>query len=116
MFMETLNQTFTALSDPTRRGILAHLAQGEATVSELVAQFDLTQPTISSHLKILEAAGLISRSRKAQMRPCKLEAEGLKAIDRWLERFRAICEGNFERLDMLLEELKSESASTRKTR
>ena len=104
--MSLLDQSFAALADPTRRGILAHLAQGEATVSDLVDQFDLTQPTISSHLKVLESAGLILRSRRAQTRPCKLAPEGLKAIDTWLERFRAICEGNYLRLDALLDDLK----------
>ncbi len=103
--MNHLDQSFAALADPTRRGILAYLAQGEATVSDLVDQFDLTQPTISSHLKTLEAAGLISRSRKAQTRPCKLEPEGLKAVDVWLERFRSIWEGNYVRLDTLLDTL-----------
>ncbi|TQV78048.1 helix-turn-helix transcriptional regulator [Exilibacterium tricleocarpae] len=103
--MESLNQTFAALADPTRRGIVAHLIRGEATVSELVQQFDLTQPTISSHLKVLESAGLISRSRKAQTRPCKLEPDGLQALDAWLERFRTVWEGNFERLDALLDDL-----------
>ena len=103
--MNRLDQTFAALADPTRRGILAHLSQGEATVSELVEQFDLTQPTISSHLKTLESAGLISRSRKAQTRPCKIEPEGFAAVDLWLERFRLLCEGNYSRLDTLLDDL-----------
>lgn len=107
--MNRLNRTFCALSDPTRRGILAHLARGEATVSELVDRFELTQPTISSHIKVLETAGLISRSRKAQTRPCRLEPDGLNAVNAWLERFRGIVEGNFVRLDALLEDLKRKS-------
>lgn len=108
--MGTLNQVFAALGDSTRRGIVIHLLDGEATVSELVDQFDLTQPTISSHLKVLESAGLISRSRKAQTRPCKLEAGAFKAVDAWLEGFRAVWEGNYARLDAMLEELKNESS------
>lgn len=109
--MDTLGRTFTALADPTRRGILAQLTLGEATVTELVERFDLTQPTISTHLKVLESAGLISRSRVAQTRPCKLEPEGLKAIDAWLERYRAIWEENFAHLDAVLDELKKEGDS-----
>jgi len=106
MYMDLMNQTFAALADPTRRGIIARLAEGEATVSELVDRFDLTQPTISSHLKVLETAGLISRSRKGQTRPCKLEPNGLQAVNGWLERLRTVWETNFARLDALLEELK----------
>ena len=104
--MEHLTEAFAALADPTRRGIIDRLAQGEATVSELVDQFDLTQPTISSHIKVLESAGLITRSRKAQTRPCKLEPDGLEAINAWLARLRAVWEGNFARLDDVLEDLK----------
>ena len=114
--MESLNRTFTALADPTRRGIVAHLVHGEATVSQLVEQFELTQPTISSHLKVLESAGLISRSRRAQTRPCKLEPDGLKALDTWLERFRSIWEGNFERLDALLNDLQERPSEKEKQR
>ena len=106
--MEHLNRTFTALADPTRRGIIDRLAQGEATVSELVDQFDLTQPTISSHIKVLESAGLVSRSRRAQTRPCKLEPDGLEALNAWLERLRTSWEGNFARLDDVLEDLKAQ--------
>lgn len=86
----TLNASLAALADPTRRAIIARLAQGEATVTELVAQFDLTQPTISSHLKVLETAALITRGRVAQTRPCRLNPDGLKPIAEWLasyERF-----------------------------
>lgn len=107
MYMNTLNQTFAALADPTRRGIIAHLSQGDATVSELVQRFDLTQPTISVHLKVLESAGLISRTRVAQTRPCKLEPAALKTVDEWLDRYRPIWEGNFARLDTILDELKN---------
>lgn len=104
--MQTLDQAFVALSDPTRRGIVLHLARGEATVTDLVRRFDLTQPTISSHLKVLESAGLISRRRMAQTRPCKLEPARLKAVTDWLEQVQEIWEGNYKRLDALLAELK----------
>ena len=107
--MEQLDRAFAALADPTRRGIVMHLSNGEASVSELVAQFSLTQPTISSHIKVLESAGLISRSRVAQLRPCKLEAEKLKAVTNWLEQVQAIWEGQYKQLDRLLVEMKRES-------
>lgn len=106
--MDRMTQTLSALADPTRRGIIARLAQGEATVSELVDRFDLTQPTISSHIKVLEAAGLISRSRNGTTRPCRLKPEGLNAVNVWLEQTRAVWEANFVRLDGVLEELKAE--------
>ena len=107
--MEQLDQTLTALADPTRRRIIGRLAQGTATVSELVECFELTQPTISSHLKLLEQAGLISRSRVAQTRPCKLEPRGLEALGAWLGELRSIYEENYERLDDVLEQLKSQT-------
>lgn len=103
----TLDKTFAALADPTRRGIIAHLRQGVATVSELVQRFELTQPTISAHLKVLEAAGLISRSKQAQTRPCKLEPAALQELDAWLDAYRPIWEANYSRLDALLAELKN---------
>lgn len=96
MFMDKLTPSFSALADPTRRGILAHLAAGEATVSELVDRFSLTQPTISSHLKMLEGAGLILRSRVAQTRPCRLNPEGLKAIADWLKDYEAFWTGTID--------------------
>jgi DNA-binding transcriptional ArsR family regulator len=102
-----LDATFSALADPTRRAILARLAQGEATVTELVAPFRLSQPAISKHLKVLETAGLITRGRDAQRRPCKLAAKPLAEADEWLENFRKHWEGNFDRLDELLKELKA---------
>lgn len=105
MRMDGIDQAFAALADPTRRGIVLHLARGEASVSDLVGLFSLTQPTISSHLKVLESAGLISRSRVAQSRPCKLETKRLQAVTAWLENVQKICEGNFQRLDALLAEL-----------
>ncbi len=104
--MELLDQTLTALADPTRRRIVERLADGTATVSELVECFELTQPTISSHLKLLEQAGLISRSRVAQTRPCPLEPEGLQALGLWLNELRTVYEQNYARLDELLERLK----------
>jgi DNA-binding transcriptional ArsR family regulator len=104
--MRGLSEAFAALADPTRRGIVLHLARGEATVSDLVRRFDLTQPTISSHLKVLERAGLISRRRIAQSRPCKLEPHRLQAVTDWLEEVQEIWEGNFKRLDALLAQLK----------
>ncbi len=112
--MSALERTLTALADPTRRRIVTRLAEGPATVSELVACFDLTQPTISSHLKALERSGLISRTKVAQTRPCKLEPQGLRALDAWLGELRSIYEQNYERLDGLLEKLKAQDARTGK--
>ena len=112
--MARLDQAFAALADPTRRGIVVHLARGEASVSDLVGLFSLTQPTISSHLKVLEAAGLISRSRVAQSRPCKLETKRLKAVTDWLEKVQELWEGNYKRLDALLAELKQAQNTERK--
>jgi len=103
---ERLDSTFAALSDPTRRAILARLALGEATVTELAEPFEMSQPAISKHLKVLELAGLISRGRDAQRRPCKLEAAPLEEANKWLERYREFWEGSFKRLDALLEEMK----------
>lgn len=112
--MSTLNEVFGALADPTRRGIVMHLARGEATVSELVDQFDLTQPTISSHLKVLESAGLVSRTREAQTRPRKLELNRLRAVNDWLVQVQDVWEGNYKRLDALLSELKRAQKERRK--
>ena len=114
MHMKQLDQAFAALADPTRRGIVVHLARGEASVSELVGRFSLTQPTISSHLKVLESAGLISRRREAQLRPCNLVPERLKAVIDWLEQVQEIWEGNFKRLDALLTELRQAEKKERK--
>jgi DNA-binding transcriptional ArsR family regulator len=112
--MNRLDRAFAALADPTRRGIVVHLARGEASVSELVGHFSLTQPTISSHLKVLESAGLISRRKMAQSRPCKLVPERLKSVTDWLEQVREIWEGNYKRLDALLNELKQAEKKERK--
>ncbi|GAA2110397.1 ArsR/SmtB family transcription factor [Actinomadura alba] len=108
MSPDLLDATFTALADPTRRAILARLASGEATVTELAAPFDMSQPAISKHLKVLERAGLISRGRDAQRRPCRLEARPLKTATDWLENYRAYWEDGYRRLDELLAELGAE--------
>jgi DNA-binding transcriptional ArsR family regulator len=100
-----LDATFAALADPTRRAILARLASGEASVTELAAPFKMSQPAISKHLKVLERAGLISRGRDAQRRPRKLEAKPLAEATKWLERYRRHWERNFDGLDALIEEL-----------
>jgi DNA-binding transcriptional ArsR family regulator len=105
---QRLDSTFAALADPTRRAILARLASGEAPVTELARPFDITQPAISKHLKVLERAGLISRARDAQKRPCRLEAKPLAEADGWLEGYRQLWEASFQRLDTLLEELTAE--------
>lgn len=103
-----LDATFAALADPTRRAILARLASGEASVTELAAPFAMSQPAISKHLKVLERAGLVSRGQDAQRRPRRLEAQPLADATAWLERYRRIWEGNYQRLDALLDELKAE--------
>jgi DNA-binding transcriptional ArsR family regulator len=102
-----LDATFAALADPTRRAILARLASGEASVTELAAPFPMTQPAISKHLKVLERAGLISRDRDAQRRPSRLESKPLAEATAWLERYRQFWEASFLRLDGLLDELKA---------
>ncbi len=103
---DILDATFAALADPTRRAILARLATGEASVAELAEPFDMTQPAISKHLKVLERAGLISRGREAQRRPRRLEPRPLAEATDWIERYRRIWEANYKRLDAVLEELK----------
>ncbi len=106
MMTHSLDTTFAALADPTRRAILARLAQGEATVMQLAEPFAMTQPAISKHIKVLEKAGLISRGRDAQRRPCKIKPEALSEAMTWLEEYRRLWEANYERLDALLDELK----------
>ena len=103
-----LDATFAALADPTRRAILARLASGEASVAELAEPFAMSQPAISKHLKVLERAGLISRGREAQRRPCRLVATPLADATEWLEGYRQFWEASFERLDALLDELQAE--------
>jgi DNA-binding transcriptional ArsR family regulator len=104
---DRLDATFAALADPTRRAILSRLASGEASVTELAEPFAMSQPAISKHLKVLERAGLVSRGRDAQRRPRRLEARPLAVATEWLERYRRFWEGNFQRLDAVLNELKS---------
>jgi DNA-binding transcriptional ArsR family regulator len=102
---DPLSTTLSALADPTRRAILARLSQGEATVNELAAPFDISLPAISRHLKVLEFAGLISRGRDAQWRPCRLEAEPLRDVDGWLERYRRFWSGSFDKMDTYLAQI-----------
>ena len=103
---DRLTQTLTALADPTRRAILARLALGETSVTELAEPFAMSLPAVSKHLKVLERAGLISRGREAQWRPCKLEPEPLKEVDTWLGSYRKMWEDRFDRLDAYLKTLK----------
>lgn len=112
---ERLNLTFTALAHPARRAILARLATGEATVTELAEPFDMSQPAISRHLKVLERAGLISTDVDAQRRPRKLEPRRLQEAVDWIERYREIFEANYQRLDGLLEELQTQPPRRKRT-
>jgi DNA-binding transcriptional ArsR family regulator len=105
MAVDRLNETFAALADPTRRAILARLASGEATVLELAEPFEVSLPAISRHLKVLEKAGLISRGREAQWRPCKIEPEGIERVDRWVDQYRALWDDRFGRMDEYLSTL-----------
>jgi DNA-binding transcriptional ArsR family regulator len=107
MTPDTLSNTFSALADPTRRAILARLALGEVSVTELAQPFEMSMPAISKHLKVLERAGLIARSREAQWRPCSLKAAPLKDAAEWLERYRRFWEESFDRLDDYLRELQA---------
>jgi DNA-binding transcriptional ArsR family regulator len=109
MTADVLDATFHALADPTRRAILARLAAGEASVMELAAPFAMSQPAISKHLKVLERAGLISRGRDAQRRPCRLVARPMRDATAWLVDFRAYWEESYQRLDVLLDELQGRS-------
>jgi len=102
---DQLDRTFAALADPTRRAILARLASGEATVTELAAPFDISLPAVSKHLKVLERAGLIARGRERQWRPARLEATPLRDVAEWTERYRRFWEERYERLDEYLEDL-----------
>jgi len=113
---ERLDLTFAALADATRRAILARLATGEATVTELAEPFEMSQPAISKHLKVLERAGLISMDVDAQRRPRKLEPKRLQQAVDWIERYREIFEQNYQRLDALLEELQAKPSKRKRTR
>lgn len=104
---DTLSATFAALSDPTRRAILARLASGECSVSELAKPFDMSLPAVSKHLRVLERAGLIAQRRDAQWRPCRLEAGPLKDVSEWAEQYRHVWEERFDRLGNYLTELKA---------
>src|SRR5580700_335393 len=103
--LQNLDATFAALADPTRRAILARLALGETSVTDLAKPFAMSMPAVSKHLKVLENAGLIARSREAQWRPCRIEPRALKSVDDWLERYRRFWEERFDRLDEYLREL-----------
>src|ERR1700690_1814351 len=111
MRTDHLTATFGALADPTRRAILARLASGDANVSELAKPFDMSQPAISKHLKVLERAGLISRGRDAQSRPCRLEASRMKQATEWMERYRRFWDESFDRLEVLVDEMKKKETS-----
>jgi DNA-binding transcriptional ArsR family regulator len=113
---DRLDATFLALADPTRRAILTRLARGEASVMELAEPFDMSQPAISKHLKMLERAGLVSRGRDAQRRPCRLEGKPLEAVHAWLERYRQSWDASFARLDALLAELQAPQPARKKNR
>jgi DNA-binding transcriptional ArsR family regulator len=108
---DPLSAAFAALADPTRRAILARLALGETTVGELAKPFAMSGPAVSRHLKVLEMAGLIARGREAQWRPCRIEPEGLKRVDEWLERYRQFWEQRLDRLEAYLHELQAEDAA-----
>jgi DNA-binding transcriptional ArsR family regulator len=104
---DQLSTTFAALADPTRRAILARLASGECSVTELAEPFDMSLPAVSKHLRVLERAGLIARGREAQWRPCRIEAGPLKEVAAWTERYRQIWEARLDRLDTYLEQMKA---------
>ncbi len=107
MAIDQLSATFAALADPTRRAILARLASGECSVTELAEPFEMSMPAVSKHLRVLERAGLIARGREAQWRPCRLEPAPLKEVAEWAERYRAIWEQRLDRLDTYLQQLKA---------
>lgn len=108
MQADPLSQTFAALADPTRRAILERLSHGEASVNELAAPFEISLPAVSRHLKVLEQAGLISRGREAQWRPCRLEGAQLRTVTEWLEQYRRHWQQSFDRMDDYIAELKRE--------
>src|ERR1700687_2595033 len=107
MQTDSLSATLSALADPTRRAIPPRLAEGEATVNEIAEPFDISLPAVSRHLKVLEAAGLISRGREAQWRPCRLETDALRNVDDWLARYRRFWTGSFDKMDAYIAKLKS---------
>ena len=111
---DRLSATFAALADPTRRAILARLALGETSVTELAEPFDMSLPAVSKHLKVLERAGLIARGREAQWRPCRIELNALKGVDDWLENYRNLWNERLDRLDVYLRELQAKQAKEKK--
>ncbi|MBN8888085.1 MAG: winged helix-turn-helix transcriptional regulator [Rudaea sp.] len=113
MSVDRLSSTFAALADPTRRAILARLASGETTVNELAAPFAMTLPAVTKHLKVLESAGLITRGRDAQRRPCKLAARPLREASDWIEKYRVYWEQRFDHLDLYLSELRKNETKTK---
>ena len=115
MTPDRLSTTLSALADPTRRAILARLASGQASVNELAEPFAMSLPAVSKHLKVLEKAGLISRGREAQWRPCKLEAGPLKDLNAWLENYRRFWDESFERLELYLQKLQRGDENDRKS-
>jgi DNA-binding transcriptional ArsR family regulator len=114
MHLDPLSAKFSALADPTRRAILARLALGETSVSELAEPFSMSLPAVSKHLKVLERAGLIVRGREAQWRPCRLEPGALREVDGWLEQYRRLWEERFDRLDAYLQRIQAKQAKTSK--
>lgn len=112
MTHDHLSATFAALADPTRRAILARLAAGEASVTELAEPFEVSMPAITKHLKVLERAGLITRGRQAQWRPCRLEAKPLQEVADWVDEYRRFWEESFDRLDEYLRELQAREKET----
>ncbi len=114
--MDALSEKFQALADPTRRAILARLALGERSVNELAEPFAMSLPAVSKHLKVLEKAGLISRSRAAQYRPCKLEPQSLMPIDEWMTQYRRLWEKRFDRLDSYLNRLQRKNTKTKRVK
>jgi DNA-binding transcriptional ArsR family regulator len=111
MQLDPLSATFSALADPTRRAILARLALGDTSVTELAEPFAMSMPAVSKHLKVLERAGLITRGREAQWRPCRIEPAALKNVDDWLERYREFWEASLDRLGEYLDELQAKDAA-----
>jgi DNA-binding transcriptional ArsR family regulator len=112
----SLDATFSALADPTRRAILARLARGETTVQDLAEPFAMSLPAVSKHLKVLERAGLIARSREAQWRPCRIEPRALKDVDEWLDRYRRFFDESFDRLDVYLKTLQAKEPKAKQPR
>jgi DNA-binding transcriptional ArsR family regulator len=116
MATDHLSATFAALADPTRRAILARLALGETSVTELAEPFDMSLPAVSKHLKVLERAGLIARGREAQWRPCRIEPDALKGIDDWLGSYRDLWNARFDRLDSYLKEIQAKEKKSERKR